>query len=309
VTAPTSLLDVADLRVTYGRPKRPWHSGRGQLDAVAGVSLSVGRHETLALVGESGSGKTTVARCVVGLIRQRSGVITFDGQRLGAGAHRPAALRRAIQMVFQDPRSSLNPRMPVARIVAEGWQAHPSVAPSGDRTAAVRSLLDQVGLDATVLDRRPSQLSGGQCQRVSIARALALKPRLLVCDEAVSALDVSVQTQILRLLSDLRDRHGLSILFITHDLGVVRQIADRVAVMRRGELVESGETERLFADPVHPYTRELLDAALDLDESDPDESHPGGNGPDGHGLDDGGLDDSGLDAADPTEADAAELEA
>jgi peptide/nickel transport system ATP-binding protein/oligopeptide transport system ATP-binding protein len=271
VTPSTALLEVDDLRVTYGRPARPWRRGDGRVDAVAGVSLRVGRHETLALVGESGSGKTTVARCVVGLVRQRSGAITFDGQPLRAGAGRPAALRRSIQMVFQDPRSSLNPRMSVARIVAEGWQAHPSVAPPGDRTSAVRALLDQVGLDATVLDRRPAQLSGGQCQRVSIARALALKPRLLVCDEAVSALDVSVQTQILRLLTDLRDRHGLSVLFITHDLGVVRQIADRVAVMRRGELVESGQTEELFASPKHPYTQELLDAALDLDVTDPAE--------------------------------------
>ncbi|GAA5179305.1 hypothetical protein GCM10023322_08910 [Rugosimonospora acidiphila] len=274
MTPSTALLDVDDLRVAYGRPKRPWRPGGTRVDAVAGVSLRVGRHETLALVGESGSGKTTVARCVVGLIRQRSGAIVFDGQRLGAGARRPAALRRAIQMVFQDPRSSLNPRMTVGRIVAEGWQAHPSVAPPGDRRSAVRALLDQVGLDATVLDRRPSQLSGGQCQRVSIARALALKPRLLVCDEAVSALDVSVQTQILRLLSDLRDQRGLSVLFITHDLGVVRQIADRVAVMRRGELVESGETEQLFASPQHPYTQELLDAALDLDVTDLDVTDP-----------------------------------
>ncbi len=168
-------------------------------------------------------------------------------------------------MVFQDPRSSLNPRLTVGRIVAEGWEAHPSAAPDGDRAAAVRTLLDQVGLDATVIDRRPAELSGGQCQRVSIARALALRPRLLVCDEAVSALDVSVQAQILRLLVDLRERYDLSILFITHDLGVVRQIAHRVAVMRRGELVETGDTETLFAEPRHPYTRELLDAALDIE--------------------------------------------
>jgi peptide/nickel transport system ATP-binding protein/oligopeptide transport system ATP-binding protein len=271
-TAPSdTLLRVDDLWASYGRSRR---RGATRVDAVAGVSLTVGHNETLALVGESGSGKTTVARCLVGLVRPRRGAITFDGQPLPAGTRRPAALRRSVQMVFQDPRSSLNPRMTVGRIIAEGWQAHPAVAPATDRAGAVRALLDQVGLDDSVLDRRPGQLSGGQCQRVSIARALALEPRLLVCDEAVSALDVSVQTQILRLLVDLRDRRGLSMVFITHDLGVVRQIADRVAVMRRGELVESAPTEQLFGDPRHPYTRELLDAALDIDVTDPAELAP-----------------------------------
>ncbi|WP_405148635.1 ATP-binding cassette domain-containing protein [Sphaerisporangium sp. NBC_01403] len=257
------LLEVRGLRAAFGRARRPWRPNGTRVEAVAGVDLRIGRNETLALVGESGSGKTTVARCVVGLTRPSAGGLTFDGRRLEA--RRPPALRRSIQMVFQDPRSSLNPRLTVGRIVAEGWEAHPSAAPDGDRAAAVRTLLDQVGLDATVIGRRPAELSGGQCQRVSIARALALRPRLLVCDEAVSALDVSVQAQILRLLVDLRERHDLSILFITHDLGVVRQIAHRVAVMRRGELVETGDTETLFAEPRHPYTRELLDAALDIE--------------------------------------------
>ncbi|MEV0720778.1 ATP-binding cassette domain-containing protein [Asanoa sp. NPDC050611] len=265
----TTLLQVSDLRVTFGRARRPWRPRGGRVEAVAGVDLAVGRRETVALVGESGSGKTTVARCVVGLARPTGGTITFDGTPLAM--HRPPALRRSIQMVFQDPRTSLNPRMPVRRIIAEGWGVHPSVAPAGDRTSAVLALLDQVGLDDTVLDRRPAELSGGQCQRVSLARALALRPRLLVCDEAVSALDVSVQAQVLRLLADLRDRHELSILFITHDLGVVRQIADRVAVMRRGELVETAGVEDVFATPRHAYTRELLDAALDIEVADPAE--------------------------------------
>jgi len=264
----TALLDVRDLRVGFGKSRRPWRPRGHRVEAVAGASLTVGRQETVALVGESGSGKTTLARCVVGLTRPSGGTMTFDGTPLPPGTHRPPALRRAVQMVFQDPRSSLNPRMPVRRIVAEGWAAHPSAAPAGDRTAAVRDLLDQVGLDATVLDRRPAELSGGQCQRVSLARALALRPRLLVCDEAVSALDVSVQAQILRLLVDLRRDHALSILFITHDLGVVRQIADRVAVMRAGELVETADAATLFDKPAHHYTRELLDAALDLEVSE-----------------------------------------
>ncbi|GAA1863344.1 ATP-binding cassette domain-containing protein [Asanoa iriomotensis] len=265
----SGLLQVSDLRVTYGKPRRPWRPRGGRVEAVAGVDLAVGQRETVALVGESGSGKTTVARCVVGLARPTAGAITFDGVPLEA--QRPPTLRRSIQMVFQDPRTSLNPRMTVRRIVAEGWTVHTAVAPSGDRTAAVLSLLDQVGLDATVLDRRPDELSGGQCQRVSLARALALRPRLLVCDEAVSALDVSVQAQVLRLLADLRERHELSILFITHDLGVVRQIADRVAVMRRGEIVETAGVDRIFDAPGHAYTRELLDAALDIEVADPAE--------------------------------------
>ena len=266
VTAPPNLLEVSDLRVTFGRSRRPWRPNGGRVEAVAGVSLEVGQRETLALVGESGSGKTTVARCVVGLARPSAGAITFDGTPLAD--RRPSEQRRSIQMVFQDPRASLNPRMSVRRIVGEGWAVHPAVAPAGDRTDAVLALLDQVGLDRTCLDRRPAELSGGQCQRVSLARALALRPRLLVCDEAVSALDVSVQAQVLRLLADLRDRHALSILFITHDLGVVRQIADRVAVMRRGEVVETADVEQVFDDPRHPYTQELLDAALDIEVAD-----------------------------------------
>ncbi len=154
--------------------------------------------------------------------------------------------------------------MTVAALVGEAWRTHPAAAPTGDRRAALRKVLADVGLDADVLDRRPSDLSGGQCQRVSIARALAVGPRLLVCDEAVSALDVSVQAQILRLLVDLRASHSLALLFITHDLGVVHQIADRVAVMRRGEVVEEGAAGDVLGSPRHEYTQTLLDAALDL---------------------------------------------
>lgn len=252
-----SLLDVQDLRVSFGRRAN-------RLVAVDGVSISVAADETVGLVGESGSGKTTVARAVVGLVRQDSGTVTLDGHRLGPVGRRPADLQRAIQMVFQDPRSSLNPRMTVAAIVNEAWRTHPAAAPDGDRTVALHRLLDSVGLDSSVARQHAGELSGGQCQRVSIARALAVQPRLLVCDEAVSALDVSVQTQILRLLLDLRAGHHLSMLFISHDLGVVHQIADRIAVLRRGELVEEGPAGEVLVAPRHEYTRTLVDAALEL---------------------------------------------
>jgi len=252
------MLEISDLRVTFGQR-------RHATVAVDGVSLRVEPEETLAVVGESGSGKTTVARCVVGLQRPDAGVVTLDGRPLGAAGRRSAADRRAIQMVFQDPRSSLNPRMTVAALVGEAWRTHPAAAPTGDRTEALRRALADVGLDDDVLDRRAGDLSGGQCQRVSIARALAVGPRLLVCDEAVSALDVSVQAQILRLLVDLRTRHRLALLFISHDLGVVHQIADRVAVMRRGVVVEEGAAGEVLGAPQHEYTQALLDAALDLE--------------------------------------------
>jgi ABC-type glutathione transport system ATPase component len=256
------MLEVQDLRVTFGPRRKPFV-------AVDGVSLTVGANETVGLVGESGSGKTTVARSIVGLVRPTSGSITYDGRPLPPGTRRGGELQRAIQMVFQDPRSSLNPRMTVASIIGEAWRTHPVAAPTKDRATALANLLADVGLDAGVADQRASQLSGGQCQRVSLARALAVKPRLLVCDEAVSALDVSVQAQILRLLDDLRQRHNLSMLFISHDLGVVHQIADRIAVMRRGVLVEEGPAGEVLGSPHHEYTQALLDAALELNTADP----------------------------------------
>ncbi|MEU0957191.1 ATP-binding cassette domain-containing protein [Streptomyces niveus] len=262
------LLDVRGLYVSY----RGRGSGRrGGTVAVDGVSLSVAPEETLGLVGESGSGKTTVARCVAGLLRPKAGTLTLDGRPLGRAGRRSPESLRAVQMVFQDPRSSLNPRMTVASIIAEVWHTHPVTAPQGDRTVALHRLLADMGLDPEVASRRAGDLSGGQCQRVSIARALAVRPGLLVCDEAVSALDVSVQAQILRLLIDLRHRHRLAMLFISHDLGVVHQIADRVAVMHRGVIVEQGRTGEVLTAPRHPYTRELLDAALDLADPVPDD--------------------------------------
>jgi ABC-type glutathione transport system ATPase component len=260
-----NVLEIRDLRVSFPGPRRTFRGQRTVVRAVHDVSLDLRAQETLALVGESGSGKSTVARCVLGLVRPHGGEITFEGTALGPIDKRPAASQRGIQMVFQDPGSSLNPRMTIGAIIGEAWKTHPTVAPEGDRREALRRVLNDVGLDVGVAGRRPSALSGGQQQRVSIARALALRPRLLVCDEAVSALDVSVQSQILRLLVDLKRTHELSVLFITHDLAVVRQLADRVAVMKSGELVESTSADQLFTAPSHPYTQELLRAAHDLE--------------------------------------------
>jgi ABC-type glutathione transport system ATPase component len=258
------MLEVSDLVVDFGPRRSKTTDGTPPRKAVDGVSFSLLPNETLALVGESGSGKTTVARSIVGLQRHNSGTIVYHGRELGTISRRSASIKREMQMVFQDPRSSLNPRMTVRAIINEVWRTHPSIAPSRARGEALAALLDDVGLDSSVADRHAGALSGGQCQRVSIARALAVRPSLLVCDEAVSALDVSVQAQILRLLVDLKQEHGLSILFISHDLGVVRQIADRVAVMRHGKIVDFGDAEQIFAHPGHQYTQELLDAALDI---------------------------------------------
>jgi oligopeptide transport system ATP-binding protein len=247
------LLRVRDLHVEYSAVPRP-------IRAVVGVSLELRKGETLALVGESGCGKSTLARAIVGLETPVAGSVHFAGEPV---APFPAASRRALakrmQMVFQDPDASLNPRLTIHAAIGEGLELHDP----GDRSTRSRKvdeLLEQVGLDAALGSRYPHELSGGQKQRVSIARALAVGPDLLVCDEAVSALDVSIQAQILSLLLDLKSRLGLSYLFITHDLRVVRQIADRVAVMYLGQLVEVADAEALFSDPRHPYTRVLLDA-------------------------------------------------
>jgi ABC-type glutathione transport system ATPase component len=264
-------LRITDLTVTYPGPRTSGFGRPSPITAVDAVSLDVAPDETVALVGESGSGKSTIARAVVGLVAASAGSIDFDGASLLNLRPRDQWARRNIAMIFQDPRSALNPRMSAEASITEAWEAHPEVAPEGvrhdprRRRAAVVELLDQVGLDPDVAGKRPTALSGGQCQRVSIARALALSPRLLICDEAVSALDVSVQAQVLQLLVRIRASRSLSMLFITHDLGVVRQVADRVAVMRRGELVESADVQTLFTAPRHDYTKELLGAAVDLD--------------------------------------------
>lgn len=267
----TSGLQITDLTVSYPGPRAKGFGRPVPIDAVRGVSLDVAPNETVALVGESGSGKSTIAKAIVGLVAPSSGSIEFDGASPMHQNGRDQRGRRNIAMIFQDPRSSLNPRMSAEACIAEAWEAQPDAAPPGVRTDrrrrrdAVVELLAQVGLDSEIAGKRPTALSGGQCQRVSIARALAFSPRLLICDEAVSALDVSVQAQVLQLLVTVREARSLSMLFITHDLGVVRQVADRVAVMRRGELVESADVDTLFTAPQHEYTQELLAAAVDLD--------------------------------------------
>ena len=227
------------------------------LRAVDGVDLSIARGETLGLVGESGCGKSTLGRCIVGLYTPTAGEIRYGGAVLGAQRERSS--RRRIQIVFQDPYSSLNPRMTVRQTLSELLRAHRMV-PKERIEARCRELLDLVGLGSRALDAHPRQFSGGQRQRVSIARALALEPELLVADEPVSALDVSVQATVLNLLDELRDRLGLTVLLIAHNMAVVRHVCDRVAVMYLGRIVESAATDELFANPRHPYTQGLLKA-------------------------------------------------
>jgi len=227
------------------------------LRAVDGVDLELYRGETLGLVGESGCGKSTLGRCIVGLYEPTAGEIRFSGRQLSSDRER--ADRRQIQMVFQDPYSSLNPRMTVRQTLAELLRAH-RVVPRDRIDARCRELLDLVGLSARALDAHPSQFSGGQRQRVAIARALALEPEVLVADEPVSALDVSVQATVLNLLAELREQLGLTVLLIAHNLAVVRHVCDRVAVMYLGRIVETAETNELLDNPRHPYTRGLVQA-------------------------------------------------
>jgi ABC-type oligopeptide transport system ATPase subunit len=231
----------------------------GYIRAVDGVTLRIRPGETFGLVGESGSGKTTLGRTILGLERIHEGDVIFRGESIRAWGPREWRRRRPeMQIIFQDPFASLNPRMAVMDMITEGLVEHGLLTES--REAAAARLMEDVGLEADLMYRYPFEFSGGQRQRISIARALSLRPRLLVCDEPVSALDVSIQAQVINLLSDLRDKYGLTYLFITHDLSVVRHIADRIAVMREGRLVEEGETERVIREPSHPYTRALIES-------------------------------------------------
>lgn len=255
------LLQVSDLVTHFPVRKGLFSRVVAHVRAVDGVSLRVAAGETLGLVGESGCGKTTVGRSILRLVPVTRGRVVFDGQDVLAARPRELrALRRQMQIVFQDPYASLNPRMSVADIVGEGLAVHGLVRSAAERADRVRELLERVRLDPSYVNRYPHEFSGGQRQRIGIARALSLGPRFLVCDEAVSALDVSIQAQIVNLLMDLGQELGLSYLFVAHDLSVVRHIADRVAVMYLGRVVEEAPTAQLFRAPQHPYTRALLSA-------------------------------------------------
>ena len=229
--------------------------------AVDGVSFDINRGETLGLVGESGCGKTTVGRCILQLERPTDGEIMFDGRNLTQLTQKELIpVREKVQVIFQDPYSSLNPRMKIGAMLEEPMRVHGIITNASKRKERVRELLSVCGLDPKFTDRYPHEMSGGQRQRVGIARALALDPAFIICDEAVSALDVSIQAQVINLLEDLREQFNLTYLFIAHDLSVVRHISNRVAVMYLGNLVELADGDELFNNPTHPYTRALLDA-------------------------------------------------
>ena len=232
----------------------------GAVQAVDDVSFSVNKGETLGLVGESGCGKSTLARSILQLLEPTSGSVRFEGEEItGLSTKQSRALRSRMQMVFQDPYSSLNPRKRIAQIIGDPMRLHGLVPRSGVRDA-VRELLETVGLNPEHYNRYPHEFSGGQRQRIGIARALALKPQLIIADEPVSALDVSIQAQIINLLEDLQDEFGLTYLFVAHDLSVARHVADRIAVMYLGKIVEIGPAAEVYEQPIHPYTLSLLSA-------------------------------------------------
>ncbi|GGV75256.1 ABC transporter ATP-binding protein [Streptomyces thermoviolaceus] len=260
--APEPILEVSGLVKHYPLTRGVlFRKQTGAVKAVDGVDFVLRRGETLGIVGESGCGKSTVARLLCSLERPTAGRIRYRGEditRLSGRALK--AVRRNIQMVFQDPYTSLNPRMTVGDIVGEPFDIHPEVAPKGDRRRRVKELLDVVGLNPEYVNRYPHQFSGGQRQRIGIARGLALRPEIIVADEPVSALDVSVQAQVINLMERLQAEFGLSYVFIAHDLSVVRHISDRVAVMYLGRIVETGTDEEIYEHPTHPYTQALLSA-------------------------------------------------
>ncbi|MBU6289286.1 MAG: dipeptide ABC transporter ATP-binding protein [Chloroflexi bacterium] len=259
-TTDAPLLDVRDLVKHYPVRKGLLRREVARVRAVDGVSFHVAPGETFGLVGESGCGKTTAGRAILRLVEPTSGTVTFEGQdvaRLGSSALK--ALRRDMQIVFQDPYGSLDPRMPVGAIIAEGLVVH-GIGTASEREARVREAMRQVGLRPEYARRYPHEFSGGQRQRIGIARALVLRPKLVVCDEPVSALDVSIQSQVLNLLKDIQAEMGLTYVFIAHNLAVVKYVASRVGVMYLGKLVETAPSETLYANPQHPYTKALLSA-------------------------------------------------
>lgn len=256
----TALLEVTSLRKTFGARRGLVGAGKSAAPAVHDVTFTIEAGRSLALVGESGAGKSTVGRLVLRLIEPDAGTILFDGVDVRAlGSRDLRGLRRRMQMIFQDPFSALDPRMSIAEAVAEPLAIHHRLG-RAERDRRAAALLDKVGIGPRYLERFPAELSGGQLQRVAIARALTVEPALIVCDEPVAALDVSVQAQVLNLMQELQDELGLSYLFITHDLALVEVIADRVAVMSAGTIVEEGPVSEVFANPGQEYTRELLSA-------------------------------------------------
>lgn len=273
----TTVLEVRDLEMKFPLYSSLLRRVLGWVQAVRGVSFTIGPGEAFGIVGESGCGKSTLAECIVRLTRPTAGEIRFEGRDVtgleGASLRR---FRRDVQMVSQDPFESLNPRMTVRQLVREPLQIH-GIGTADEQRQRVEELCEAVGIDVSLIDRRPTTFSGGQRQRIAIARALAPGPKLLVLDEPVSALDTSVQAQILNLLNELRERLGVSYVFIGHDLAVVRQVCDRIGVMYLGKMVEVGEADTILHNPVHPYTHTLLRAAgalepgsdidLDLDAS------------------------------------------
>ena len=254
------MITAEDVKVWFPIRRGIFNRQIGEVKAVDGVSLSIGEGETVGLVGESGCGKTTFGRAVIGLQSMTGGRVMFDGHDVSQmNAHERKLFCQLAQMVFQDPFSSLNPRMTIMDILTEAMVCHGLIKASEKRGAAV-GLLAEVGMGEDALNRYPHEFSGGQRQRICIARALSLNPRFIVCDEPVSAIDVSVQAQVINLLMDLRERRNLSYLFISHDLCVVRMISQKVAVMYLGRIVEYGDTEEVLENPKHPYTKALLSA-------------------------------------------------
>ncbi|PZX17659.1 oligopeptide transport system ATP-binding protein [Palleronia aestuarii] len=260
-----SLVEIRDLRMWFPIRTGLLKRHTGNVKAVDGVSFDIREGETLGLVGESGCGKSTCGRAILRLYEITGGSVKIDGQEIGdAGPNTLRRMRPTMQMVFQDPQASLNPRMTVARIIGEPLDEHTKMS-RREKTAKVHDLMDQVGLNRAFADRYPHEFSGGQRQRIGIARALALNPKFIVCDEPIAALDVSIQAQVVNLLEELQAELGLTYLFISHDLSMVRHIATRVAVMYLGKVAELAPREELYGEPLHPYTRALLSAVPEPD--------------------------------------------